>query len=146
MRQVFSMKLLIDTIGGEEALRKLVNDFYDIIEVVPEGDTLRKLHLRGHGLDHVREEQFNFLSGFLGGRRYYQEKHGHMDVKKMHVHIPISEQDAEDWLTCMDYALEKNNLRGGDVDRLRGVFRRICLQLVNGLGEWGVAPELSQQS
>ncbi|MEZ5793240.1 group II truncated hemoglobin [Albidovulum sp.] len=128
---------MIETIGGEVPLRHLVEDFYDLIETLPEGESLRKLHLRGHGLAHVREEQFNFLSGFLGGRRYYEEKHGHMDVRRMHAHVPISVQDAEDWLFCMDHALAKNNLSGPEIDRLRGVFRRICMLLVNDLKEWG---------
>ncbi|WP_120495605.1 group II truncated hemoglobin [Kiloniella sp. EL199] len=128
---------MIDFIGGEKSLRKLVNDFYDLIETIPEGEKLRKLHLRGHGLDHVRTEQFNFLSGFLGGRRYYEEKYGHMDVKLMHAHIPISEQDAEDWLTCMDYALSQNRLEGIEIDKLRKTFRQICLLLVNDLDDWG---------
>ncbi|KLN59065.1 cyanoglobin [Kiloniella spongiae] len=130
-------KKMIDHIGGEKLLRKLVEDFYDLIETIPEGKALRKLHLRGHGLDHVRTEQFNFLSGFLGGRRYYEEKYGHMDIKLMHAHIPISEQDAEDWLMCMDYALVKNKLDGVEIDKLRKIFRRICLLLVNDLEGWG---------
>lgn len=129
---------VIDIIGGETALRSLVEDFYDFVETLPEGENLRKLHRRGHGLAHVREEQFNFLSGFLGGRRYYQEKHGHMDLRRMHAHVPISVQDAEDWLTCMDRALEKNGMSGQDVDRLRAAFRTICMMLVNGLQDWGL--------
>lgn len=131
------IKRMIDTIGGEAALRQLVNDFYDLIEVLPEGETLRRLHMRGHGLAHVREEQFNFLSGFLGGRKYYEEKHGHMDLRRMHVHVPIALQDAEDWLYCMDQALAANGLEGSEIDRLRGIFRRICLTLVNDLSDWG---------
>lgn len=129
---------MIETVGGETVLRRLVEDFYDLIETLPEGETIRKLHLRGHGLSHVREEQFNFLSGFLGGRRYYEEKHGHMDVRRMHAHVPISRQDAEDWLFCMDRALSQNGLAGPEIDRLRATFRRICLMLVNDLAEWGL--------
>ena len=123
--------LMIDAIGGEPGLRQLVEEFYDLVEVLPEGENLRKLHLRGHGLEHVRAEQFNFLPGFLGGRRYYQEKHGHMDVRLMHAHVPITLQDAEDWLTCMDRALLNNALTGPEIDRLRSILRRICLMLVN---------------
>ena len=122
---------MIDTVGGEAALRKLVNEFYDIVERDPEGETLRQLHLRGHGLAHVRQEQFNFLSGFLGGRAYYREIHGHMDLRQMHAHVPIATKDAEDWLTCMDRALRLNGLEGDEIDRLRGNFRRICMMLVN---------------
>jgi len=126
---------MIDTVGGEMGLRQLVETFYDLVEILPEGETLRKLHLRGHGLAHVRTEQFNFLSGFFGGRRYYAEKHGHMDLRRMHAHIPISAQDAEDWLTCMDHALHDNGLAGLEIDRLRSIFRRVCLMLVNDLAE-----------
>lgn len=122
---------MIDTLGGEAVLRRLVNDFYDIIETAPEGENIRKLHLRGHGLAHVREEQFNFLSGFLGGRAYYREIHGHMDLRLLHAHIPITPSDADNWLICMDRALSQNGLQGPEVDRLRNSFRRICQSLVN---------------
>ncbi|MCV2872502.1 group II truncated hemoglobin [Defluviimonas sp. WL0050] len=129
---------MIDYIGGEDALRKLVEDFYDIVEYSDDGVRLRTLHIRGHGLDHARVEQFNFLSGFLGGRRYYEEKHGHMDVRLMHAHVPISIDTAEDWLKCMDQALADNGLKGPEIDRLRAILRRICMMLVNDLTDWGV--------
>ncbi|MFV0244041.1 MAG: group II truncated hemoglobin [Qingshengfaniella sp.] len=131
-------KTMLEEIGGEDRLRKLVNDFYDLVETLPEGENIKKLHARGHGLDHVREEQFNFLSGFLGGRRYYEEKFGHMNVKLMHEHVPISQQDAEDWLTCMDKALAQNGMTGPAVNKLRAAFRRVALLLVNDLAEWGM--------
>lgn len=133
-------KRMIDAIGGEDMLSKLVNDFYDLIETIPEGRNIRRLHLRGHGLDHVRGAQFDFLSGFLGGRRYFEEKHGHMNVKLMHAHVPISEQDAENWLICMDKALAMNGLHGSEIDKLRKTFRRVALLLVNDLEDWGVSP------
>lgn len=132
------MLRLIDQIGGEDVLRKVVKDFYDTIETHPRGEAIRVLHHRGHGLDHVREEQFNFLSGFMGGRRHYEEKYGHMNVKLMHAHVPIGVQEAEDWLACMDIALQMNGLSGPQIDQLRQSFRRICYMLVNDLQEWGL--------
>lgn len=124
---------MIDQIGGETALRALVETFYDIVETHPAGAHILNLHLRGHGMDHVRKEQFDFLAGFLGGRRYYEEKHGHMNVKFIHEHVPISTKDAEDWLACMDMALEKTNQSGAHVEQLRAAFRRVALVLVNDL-------------
>ncbi|WP_027256630.1 group II truncated hemoglobin [Leisingera aquimarina] len=128
---------LIEQIGGEEALRALVERFYDIVEETETGAQIVKLHKRGHGMDHARIEQFNFLAGFMGGRRYYEEKYGHMDVKLMHAHVPITEEDAENWLKCMDQALAELSLEGPHVERLRQVFRRVALMLVNDLAEWG---------
>jgi len=129
---------ILDALGGEEPLRKLVNRFYDLIETEPRGENILRLHFRGHGLSHVREEQFLFLSGFLGGRRLYQEKHGHMDVRLMHAHVPITRQDAEDWLALMDQAIDDCGMAGPEVERMRATFRRVALVLVNDLPEWGL--------
>ena len=122
---------MLEHIGGDAVLRKLVNDFYDQVEVLPQGEKLRLLHARGHGLMHAREEQFNFMSGFMGGRRHYMEKHGHMNLKQIHEHLPITTKDAEDWLFCMDRALEMNALEGAEVAKLRQTLRRACMMLVN---------------
>ena len=122
---------LIDHVGGEGTLHKLVHDFYDLVETLPEGETLRKLHLRGHGLDHVRAEQFNFMSGFMGGRQYYLEKHRHMNVREIHAHVPIHESDAELWLKMMDRTLTELGHMGPKVDRLRVTLRKVALMLVN---------------
>lgn len=122
---------VLDQLGGEPALRALVNRFYDLVETDPRGENLMRLHFRGHGLAHVREAQFDFLSGFLGGRRYYEEKHGSMEVRLMHAHVPIARQDAEDWLALMDAAIVDTGQQGPHVEKIRAAFRRVALILVN---------------
>ncbi|SLN32677.1 Group 2 truncated hemoglobin YjbI [Roseovarius gaetbuli] len=126
----------LEDLGGEERLRALVETFYDLVETLPEGSNLRRLHGRGHGIDHARIEQFNFLSGFLGGRRYYMEKHGHMDVKLMHAHVPIRQVDADNWMVCMNKALDDEGHSGPHIDKLRAVFTRIATILVNDVPDW----------
>ncbi len=118
-------------IGGEAGLQALVNHFYDLVETDAQGANIMSLHFRGHGLAHVRQEQFNFLSGFLGGRRYYEEAHGNMDVRLMHAHVPIEMKDAEDWLALMDKALIDLGHNGPEVDKIRAVLRRVAMILVN---------------
>ncbi|MDZ4096269.1 MAG: group II truncated hemoglobin [Paracoccaceae bacterium] len=136
------MQSMLDQIGGEPALRALVDHFYDLIEADPRGENLMRLHFRGHGLAHVRVQQFDFLCGFLGGRRYYEEKHGQMEVRLMHAHVPIARADAESWLALMDQALADMGHSGEHIDRLRTVFRRVALILVNDLRDWGLpAPD-----
>lgn len=127
---------VLDDIGGETSLRSLVKQFYDLVETLPEGANLRRLHARGHGVDHARVEQFNFLSGFMGGRAYYQEKHGHMDVKLMHAHVPIRQADAEAWLACMRRALDDEGHAGPHVDKLNAVFARVATILINDVPDW----------
>lgn len=126
----------LDDIGGEGNLRSLVETFYDLVETLPEGSNLRRLHARGHGVAHARVEQFNFLSGFMGGRHYYKEKHGHMDVKLMHAHVPIRASDAENWLACMRRALQDEGHEGPHVDKLNAVFTRVAAILINDVPDW----------
>ncbi|MEK6204263.1 MAG: group II truncated hemoglobin [Amylibacter sp.] len=125
------MKSVLDQIGGESILRDLVDTFYDLVEQDPRGESLRGLHFKGHGIAHARIEQFNFLSAFLGGRRYYAEKHGHMDVKLMHAHVPITNQDAEDWLFLMEKAIDEYYFSEPLKNRLMTSFKSVALILVN---------------
>lgn len=122
---------MLDQIGGEDALRELVGYFYDLVETVPEGRKILSLHLQNHGLAHTRVEQFDFLSGFMGGRQYYMEKHHHMNVREIHAHVPILPEDAENWLSIMDRTLCDLGHAGPHVDRLRATFRRVAMVLVN---------------
>lgn len=125
------MQTVVNQIGGEDALRNLVETFYDLVESEPRGENLRRLHFRGTGIPSARVEQFNFLSGFLGGRRHYHEKHGHMDVKLMHAHVPITTEDAEDWLFLMEQAVDSCGITIELKNRLMQPFRRVALVLIN---------------
>lgn len=94
-------------IGGEDVVRRLVETFYDIIEQDAEAAELHLLHLRGHGVAHSREEQFNYLSGFFGGPSYYVQKHGHSRLREIHEHVAIGPEMRDLWLKCMRQAVEK---------------------------------------
>ena len=115
-----SHQSLYDLIGGEEGIKKLVNVFYDIVETSPEG---HRLHLRGNGIAHSRVDQFNFLSGFLGGPKLYIEKHGHSNVRSMHEHIEINSEAKDIWLKCMSMAIDcrdSNHYQGQTDEQLYG--------------------------
>lgn len=125
------MEPMIDRIGGEPQVHLLVNRFYDLIETLPQGAAIMALHLQGHGLAHVRPEQFNFLCGFFGGRRYYHERHGHMNLREIHAHVAIRAQDAEDWLAVMDRAMAETGVADRERAEIMATFRRAALMLVN---------------
>ena len=125
------MATVLEDIGGEPKVRALVKRFYDIIETAPEGASILNLHFQGHGLAHVRLEQFDFLCGFFGGRRYYAERHGHMNLRELHAHVPIRMQDAEDWLSCMARALDDTGVQGPARARIEAAFDRAARMLVN---------------
>lgn len=125
------MEPMIDRIGGEEKVHLLVNHFYDLIEGLPQGRAIMEMHQKGHGLSHVRPEQFGFLCGFFGGRRYYQERHGHMNLRDIHAHLEIRRQDAEDWLELMGRAMEDVGIPERERADILSTFRRAALMLVN---------------
>ena len=125
------MEPMIDRIGGEGRVHLLVNHFYDLIETLPQGRAIMEMHLKGHGLAHVRPAQFEFLCGFFGGRRYYHERHGHMNLREIHAHVEIRRQDAEDWLAVMDRAMVDTGVGDRERAEIMATFRRAALMLVN---------------
>lgn len=125
------MEPMIDRIGGEPQVHLFVNRFYDLIETLPQGRAIMEMHLKGHGLAHVRPEQFNFLCGFFGGRRYYHELHGHMNLREIHAHVEIRQQDAEDWLAVMERAMVETDVPEKERVEIMATFRRAALMLVN---------------
>ncbi len=127
----YSKQSLYDQIGGEDGVQKLVKVFYDIVETQPEGHQLHVLHLRGNGIAHSRVEQFNFLSGFLGGPKLYIEKHGHSNVREMHEHVEINNASKDAWLKCMDMAIDDVGIAPETKSKLMHNFTVIAERLVN---------------
>lgn len=123
--------ILYEQIGGEEALRRMVDHFYDIVESHPDGEPVHRLHLQGFGVAHLRQAQFEFLSGFLGGPRYYVERMGHSDVRQMHAHLAIGPAEVRSWLRCMAHAIERTGLPADAGARLMAHFTRVTEALRN---------------
>lgn len=99
---------LYDLIGGEGALRKLVDRFYDLMDTAPEAQGLRALH--PPDLQRSRDKLFMFLSGWLGGPPLYVERYGHPKLRARHLPFPIGTSERDQWLGCMYRALDEQNL------------------------------------
>jgi hemoglobin len=122
---------LYERMGGAARVQTLVDAFYDIVETEPDGRILHILHLRGHGVLHSRIEQFNFLSGFLGGPKLYVEKYGHSDVREMHRHVEIGPAEKDAWLLCMSIAIDRVGIAPDVADALMKHFRVVANALEN---------------
>jgi len=127
----YSKNSIYNLVGGEDGVLRLVKVFYDIVETHPEGHKLHLLHLRGNGIAHSRAEQFNFLSGFLGGPKLYVEKHGHSNVRTMHDHVEINIEAKDIWLKCMSMAIDDVGLETNTKQKLMANFTVIAERLVN---------------
>lgn len=94
-----------DLLGGEQAVQKMVDRFYDLMDDKEEVQALRKLHAKS--LKVSRKKLFLFLSGWLGGPQLYVEKYGHPMLRKRHLPFAIDKSQRDQWLLCMDQTLDE---------------------------------------
>ncbi len=94
--------------GGEIVLRRLVECFYDLMDEDPDYFGIRKLHPQE--LSSSREKLFMFLSGWTGGPSLYVEKYGEPRLRSRHLPFSIGIVERDQWLSCMNNAMEKIGL------------------------------------
>lgn len=92
-----------DWIGGEAAIRTLVDRFYDLMDLEPAYRELRAAH--GSTLDDARDKLFWFLCGWMGGPQHYIERFGHPRLRARHLPFKIGILERDQWLACMDQAM-----------------------------------------
>lgn len=111
---------LYELMGGESGLRKLVERFYDLIDSSPEAAQLRALHPKS--LKQSREKFFMFLSGWSGGPQLYVEKYGHPRLRMRHMPFSIGTVERDQWIWCMDNALDEMQMDVAVVEHLKAHF------------------------
>lgn len=111
---------LYERIGGEPGLRSLVERFYAIIDSAPEAAQLRALHPKS--LRQSREKFFMFLSGWSGGPQLYEEKFGHPRLRMRHMPFSIGMVERDQWVWCMNKALDESKLDPRVVEYLKARF------------------------
>jgi hemoglobin len=118
-----------DRLGGEPAVRKLVDRFYDLMSELPEAAHVLRMHPAD--LSSSRDKFFDFLSGWLGGPPLYAERRGHPRLRMRHMHFPIDNAARDAWLTCMYRALDECVEDTLLKEMLRGSFSRMGDHLRN---------------
>lgn len=90
-------------LGGEPAVRALVDRFYELMDTLPEAHDVRAMHPRR--LDGSAERLFKFLSGWFGGPPLYIRERGHPRLRMRHLPFAIGPAERDQWLRCMKQAL-----------------------------------------
>ena len=98
-------KTLYEQVGGADGLRALVNRFYQLMDELPEAKGIRDLHPAE--LTGSADKLYKFLSGFLGGPPLYVNEHGHPRLRARHLPFPIGVDERDQWLLCMETALQE---------------------------------------
>ena len=90
-------------LGGESAVRSLVDRFYFYMDMLPETAGIRAMH--GLSLAGARDKLFKFLSGWLGGPNLFIEEFGHPMLRRRHFPFAIGEAERDQWMLCMNQAM-----------------------------------------
>lgn len=90
--------------GELTGLTLLVNDFYDIMDDIPESKRIRDMH--PNDLSESRKKLIFFLSGWLGGPKLYSEAFGPINIPASHSHLDINHGERDAWILCMQKAVE----------------------------------------
>ena len=117
-------KPLYELIGGEGGLKSLVDRFYDIMDSAPEAMDLRSMHAKS--LKRSREKLFMFLSGWSGGPSLYVEAYGHPRLRQRHMPFSIGAKERDQWLWCMNKALDEGLYDPRVVEYLKTRFSEVA--------------------
>lgn len=94
-----------DRLGGDQAIRELVDRFYDLMELEPAYAELRAIH--PPTLELSREKLYQFLSGWTGGPQLYVERYGHPRLRARHMPFTIGVRERDQWMACMTQAMDE---------------------------------------
>jgi len=115
-----------ERVGGDAAVRALVDAFYDRMDLEEAFADIRKLHPAS--LDGSRDKLYWYLSGWLGGPSLYIERFGHPRLRARHLPFPIAERERDQWLACMRMAMADVALEEGLATAL--------MEAMSGVADW----------
>lgn len=118
-----------ERIGGDEGLKQLVTLFYDNMETLPEARLIRDLHPQD--MRSAREKLYMFLSGWMGGPDRYIAAFGHPRLRARHLPFPIGNKERDQWLMCMQKALNDLDLDTMFKEQLMSSFTQTANHMIN---------------
>ena len=121
-----------DLLGGDAGVRRLVDRFYDLMDTAPEAAHVRALHATS--LKASREKLYLFLTGWTGGPPLYVAQRGHPRLRMRHFPFAIGARERDEWLWCMDQALDEHEMPGALRAQLRQRMHELADHMVNQPG------------
>jgi len=113
-----------ELLGGDDGVRKLTADFYGLMDTLPDAAPIRAMH-KGD-LSEMTDKLGTFLIGWLGGPQRYQERFGRVIIPLAHKPFPIGPSERDQWLMCMQGAIDKTSLDDSMKARLMDSFGRMA--------------------
>jgi hemoglobin len=91
-------------LGGDSAVRGLVDRFYDLMDEDPDYYGIRKLH--PPDLTETRDKLYWFFSEWTGGPRLFAEHVGQPFLRRRHAPFSIGVSERDQWMGCMVRAMQ----------------------------------------
>jgi hemoglobin len=110
-----------ELLGGDAGVRRLVDRFYDLMDSSPEAAQVRALH--APSLKASREKLYLYLTGWTGGPPVYVEQRGEPRLRMRHFPFSIGKRERDEWLWCMERALDEHEVPGEVREHLRTRLR-----------------------
>jgi len=105
-------------LGGEAAVRALVDRFYDLMELEPAYAAVRALHPAAQEPEELVTRSVK--CGWLGGPNHYIERRGHPMLRARHLPFAIGSTERDQWMGCMAQALADQHVPDPLRERLIG--------------------------
>jgi len=118
-----------EMMGGDKVIRKLVDRFYELMDTLPEVYEIRKMHPKD--LSSSADKLYKFLSGWLGGPNLYIDEYGHPRLRARHLPFPIGEDQRDQWLMCMNQAMDDVGLDSKIKFHLKQAFSQTANHMRN---------------
>lgn len=119
-------------IGGEGAVRRLVDAFYRRMDTLSEAAAIRKMHAAD--LTEIKTTLELYFVEWLGGPKDYSARRGPPRLRARHLPFAIGPAERDAWMSCMRGALDEVvpdvALRG----ELERAFLRVANAIVNRAG------------
>ncbi len=118
-----------EQVGGERAVRSLVDRFYFYMDTLPEAEAVRKMHSKS--LASAKDKLFKFLTGWLGGPDLYMREFGHPMLRRRHFPFVIGQAERDQWMLCMDKALSEMTMDSGLRNSIREALAQLATHMIN---------------
>lgn len=116
-------------IGGEQAIRSLVDRFYFYMDILPEAQGIRAIHQPN--LASAKDKLFKFLSGWLGGPNLFIEEFGHPMLRARHLRFAIGESERDQWMLCMNKALAETTMDPLLKTNIQNALQHLATHMIN---------------
>src|SRR6201999_280737 len=94
-----------EQIGGQPTVDRIIDAFYDRMDILPEAKIIRELHPAD--LAATRAVLKKYLAEWLGGPRAYSQERGHPRLRARHLPFSIGDEERDAWMLCMRGAMEE---------------------------------------